>query len=144
MEHIVIDERIAQKVEDVAEAIMLRTYKRAEITTTILIQKSDENVTKMSAVMLYQVILGLLDDFYNVRCGRDKKAWENELRGHISLLRKASEILVFYNIVSKDEIEDFVFEDTLSDDVDFPRVATVASGLLQQLHEFDTMAIFRR
>jgi hypothetical protein len=138
-----VDDRIAQKVEDVSEEILFRTYKRAETTTTILIQKSDENITKMCAVMLYQVVLGLFDDYYNVRKGRDRMAWEKELRDHISLLRKVSEILVFYNIVSRNEIEDFVFEDTLSDDVDFPRVATVASGLLTALHEFDTMAIFK-
>lgn len=138
-----IDDKIAQKVEDLTETIMLRTYKRAEDTATILIQKSEENITKMCAVMLYQVVLGLFDDYYNVRKGRNKKAWEKELRDHITLLRKVSEILIYYGIVCRDEIENFVFEDNLSEDVDFPRVATVASGLLTELHEFDTMAIFR-
>lgn len=137
------DDIIAQKVEEISEGVMFRTYRKSEAMAIILIEKSNENIVKMIATMLYQVVLGLYEDYYNVRKGRNKAVWEKKLKGHIVILKKACEILVYYNIVSRDDIDSFVYEDSISDDVDFPRVTTVATSLLRQLHEFDTMAIFR-
>lgn len=135
-----VDDRIAQKIEEISEGVMWRTYRKSEALAIIILEKSDENIVKMIAAMLYQVVLGLFEDYYNVRKGREKQVWEKELCEHISLLRKATEFLIYYNIVSRGDIDNFIFEDNLAADVDFPRVATVAATLMEKLHKWDYTA----
>jgi hypothetical protein len=126
------------------ENSLCKSYKLAEEIASTLIVRADEIAIKMSAAILYQVVLGLYDDFYNIRSGRKKKVWEKGLKNHILLMRKAYKILLYYGIISKNQVESFVFENgPLPENLDFAEVASVATGLLVELQEWDTTAFLK-
>lgn len=124
-------------IEKKEEADMQRYLEKGQTIAVDIIQYCDEVITKMCAIKLYESLLGLFDDYYNVYYGRHRKAWEKDLKAHIIAIRKTCKLMLSYGLISKNQIANFVFEDDpLKDDsVTFPMVASVVFGLLITIGE---------
>lgn len=137
--------KISEIAIDKEETDMQDMFERGQNVAVCLIQYADENVTKMSATKLYESLLGVYDDYYNVCYGRGRKAWEKNLKNHILSIRKTCRIMLSYGIISRAQLPKYLFDDDpfMDNTVNFQRVESLVLALLYELKTFDTVAVFK-
>ena len=129
------------EIEEKEENDIQYFYKVGQSIAVDLIQYRDEIITKMCAVKLYESLLGVYDDYYNIGYGRKRRVWEKVLKNHILAIRKTCRMMLSYGLILKAQIPNYIFNDDpfAENTVDFRRVESLIFGLLTELQRFNNI-----